>query len=263
MNRTDEFRCYDERLVEILPGREMEAVALANELRGKGLCDGLCVIGEDVVDWRFLESVADFNRMEFVRVNGSFRGIDFSLLNNVESLRIGSIKCDINFVGFSHMERLECEWSERVAGLDTLENLVELSISGISVKNKFFPLMIPDRLERFRVVSCSGQDLFLGSPNHSFGRFEISHARSLRRIPPMNSVESVGLEKVGGDYFDYLSIPSTIKSLYITSCAPITSWDFMESLPSLESLVIYKTKCAPMPEHRRAGLKNIDMFSTG
>ena len=241
--RDDDFRCFDPYLVQILRGREMEAVEFAKKISTREGCYGLFVLGDEIDDWRFIGAMEGIQRLEVVKPNATFCSIDFSRLHDLKRLRLVNIKCGIDFSKMLNLEYLQFEWTKDCFGLDRLNKLKELHVYGIKGKEGAFALRhFPDGVRTLSITSSQLGDLDFARNSVSFDLLDLAYIRNLHSIPQSVSANRLELTKVGGAKFDYESIPENVACLIIDSGARIESWKFLSRLNALSSLSILRTK---------------------
>ncbi|MBL8256884.1 MAG: hypothetical protein JNJ62_09805 [Pseudoxanthomonas mexicana] len=240
--RVDDFRCHDERLVQILPGREEEAVEVALSLRDADACDGVFVAGKDVIDWRFVERVGSLDRFFFSNVDRSFKEVDMSVLRNARALGIAETETDLDLRLFERLSFLSYQWKSLPDGLAGLPSLREVRFWGVGKDMERGEFGLPPWLEVFRVTGYTGNRLQVGDELSSLDVLSLSRARNLVALPRLDSVRSVDISFVGRDVFDYQTIPEDVEELVIDSCAPIQDWRFLEGKTRLRRLFIDRTK---------------------
>ena len=240
-HRTDDFRCHDNRLAAILPGREKESARAAIELQNAGVCDGIFVQGKDTTDWSFLEIVESLDRFHFASVHSSFAKIDFRVLRNATSIRVSSCKVKLDLTGFDRLIDLTYDWLTHPLSISSLPNLRTASFWGIGRSDSASLLHLPESLIDLTLVRYSHPQIAFGARLSRLSNLEISYARDLQALPSAPALRSVHLKNVGREQFDYTSIPQSTETLDIESCAPIVSWDFTHRLKSLRHLNVCET----------------------
>ncbi|MEJ2789965.1 MULTISPECIES: hypothetical protein [unclassified Pseudoxanthomonas] len=240
--RVDDFRCHDERLVQILPGREDEAAEVALSLRDAGLCDGVFVGGKDVVDWGFVDRVRSLDRFFFSNVDTSFKGVDVTVLRNARVLGVSDVKIDLDLRSFERLSSLGYQWKSHPGGLMCLPSLREVSFWGVRKNLGDAGFGFPAQLKVFRLIGYADSRMDIGGGVPSLDVLSISRARSLTALPRLGSVKKLDVSFVGKDSFDYQTVPDDVEELIIDSCAPIQDWRFLEGKKHLRRLFIDRTK---------------------
>jgi hypothetical protein len=240
--RTDDFRCHDDRLAAILPGRELESAMAAIELHRRGLCDGIFVQNKDTTDWSFLEIVRGLDRFFFVNVHQSFAKSDLRSLINAKLISISDCKVDLDLRGFDRLVALGYHWLSHPRGLGSLSSLRRAEFWGIGKSTSASQLDLPQNLVDLALVRYQHPHINLTSDLCSLSRLSITYARDLQELPRMPGLHQLQLKNVGRADFDYGSIPRSVKDIEIESCAPIASWEWAEKISSLERLYISETK---------------------
>jgi len=238
--RIDDFRCHDERLVHILPGREDEAAEVALSLRDAGLCDGVFVGGKDVVDWRFVDRITALDRFFFSNVDDSFKSLNLTALRSARVLGISEVRVDLDLRSFERLSSLGYQWKSPPIGLMGLPSLREISFWGVGKNQADAGFSLPEQLKVFKLIGYAGSRMAIGTP--SLDVLSISRARNLTALPKLGSAKRVEISFVGKDSFDYQTVPKSVEELIIDSCAPIHDWCFLEGMKNLRRLFIDRTK---------------------
>ncbi|MBD9480699.1 hypothetical protein [Pseudoxanthomonas sp. PXM02] len=249
VQRIDDFRCHDELLVQVLPGREAEAAEMALALNQEGRCDGVFVSGKEVVEWSFLEKVRTLDRFLFSNVDKSFKSVDTGILKNALMLGVADIKVDLDLRSFNRIEHLIYHWNSFPAGLHALHSLRKVRFFGVTGSDEGEGIELPSGVRICDFVRYARSVVDLGHQVATLDALMISRARDVSSIPRIESVKKLDISFVGRDHFDYDSIPEDVEELMIDSCAEISSWRFLEGKNGLRRLFIDRTKL-PAPDAR-------------
>jgi hypothetical protein len=252
--RESDFRSPDPRLVQVLPGRETEAVQYAHELFALGKCDGIHVQNKDIKDWRFLANAGALEAYVFSNVDATFKHVDYDFMRAARRLSISEVRCPLDLSRFPELRALEAWWSPRCKHLEHLEALQDVSLRGIG-KTSGARLNLAESVRHVDLVRYGLPTLFLGERATHLTELHMHQARALQSLPPIREVRSINLKFVGSQSFDYASIPDSVEFLEIDACAPIPSLDFLAGKTRLKSLVIQRTPC-PTPSPREQDLLN-------
>lgn len=259
--RTDDFRCHDPRLVQILPGRVDEAVETALSLASQGACDGVFVHGPELDEWEFLERVAGLDRFAFAAVHSSFATVDIGrVLSNATSLGISDIRVPLDLSRFDRLEDLGYQWHSHPVALKSRTHLRTLRLAGVGDLAQR-GLELPRGLRSLWIVKLEGSSLSFSSRADRLEEVQLSFAPNVHALPDMPGNRSLELDHVGKTQFDYESISREIEALMIQAGAPIESWAFLEGRPALEHLYIERTKCVVPDAQARRRLARIESLT--
>ena len=242
--RVDDFRCHDQHLVHVLPGREREATCFARQLLDQGVPAGLFVRGEDVTDWGFLEDAIGIEHFEFVDFSKNLSSSKLSPISHAKYLRMVGRKLPIDFSIFKTLETICYHWHPKSSGLESLNSLKSAYLYEIGMAKNADPFPLPPSVEKLELVGFRGESIDFMSEMSRLIDLEIIYARNLRKLPRLISLKEIELKNVGRDAFDYDSIPESVEGIVIEACAPIHDWDFIRRINSLKRLVVFKTKYA-------------------
>lgn len=239
-----DFRSPEDGLVRVIPGRELESILYALEHCDEGGCDGIFVQGKDIVSWEFLKSAKGLDRYFFTDVSDSFKKVDLSPLSGAKVLSIGGVSKAIDFSIFEDLVALGCQWNSKNINLRHLENLKHVDLWGVGIALNAMPLDLADGVREARLVRYGHSTLDLAGSLNSLTELSLHMARSLTSLPKMRLLEKLEMSQVGRSFFDYETIPSTVKELWIEKCAPIESWSFIKTFSSgLNRLVLQDIRC--------------------
>lgn len=239
-----DFRAPFQGLVQVLPGREIEAVNYAQELRREGRADGIFVQGREIASWEFLRYAEGLDRYFFSDVLKSFASVDLSPLARARSISIGGISRPIDFSIFSSLISLGFEWNPRIRNLHWLEQVENVAIWGIGSAANVAEFHLRCGLKELCLVRYGRAELNIFGARNSLSKLSITMARPLSCLPQIEHLVELNLKQVGR-HFDYGSIPPTVEDLWIEECAPIEDWSFLESMTSLRRLVVQKNRYSP------------------
>ena|GEM_PF-3294378 len=257
--RVDDFRCHDQHLVHVLPGREREATCFARQLLSQGVPAGLFVQGEDVTDWGFLEDATGVEHFEFVDFSKTLSSSKLSPISHAKYMRIVGRKLPVDFSSFQNLQTICYHWHPRSSGLESLNSLKSAYLYEIGTAKNADPFPLPPSVEKLQLVGFRGESIDFMSEMSRLIDLEIIYARNLRKLPRLISLKEIELKNVGRDAFDYDSIPESVERIVIEACAPVHDWDFVRKMISLKRLVVFKTKCAPPSSVAKSALGLVPM----
>ncbi|MCW4455690.1 hypothetical protein OK348_12930 [Flavobacterium sp. MXW15] len=257
--RVDDFRCHDQHLVRVLPGREREATCFARQLLDQGVPAGLFVQGEDVTDWGFLEDATGVEHFEFVDFSKKLSSSKLSPISHAKFLRIVGRKIPIEFSIFKTLQTICYHWHPKSSGLESLTSLKNAYLYEIGIAKNANPFPLPQSVEKLELVGFRGESIDFMSEMDHLTDLEIIYARNLRKLPRLKSLKEIELKNVGRDVFAYDSIPESVEGIVIEACAPVHDWDFILGMNSLKRLVVFKTKCAAPSSAAKSALRLVAM----
>ena len=257
--RVDDFRCHDQHLVHVLPGREREATCFARQLLDQGVPAGLFVQGEDVTDWGFLEDATGIEHFEFVDFSKTLSSVNLSTISQAKFLRIVGRKLPVDFSIFECLQTIFYQWHPKSSGLESLRLLKNAYLYEIGIAKNTSPFPLPPSVEKLKLVGFRGESIDFMSEMNRLVEMEIIYARNLQTLPSLISLKEIQLKNVGRDTFDYNSIPESAEGVVIEACAPIHEWDFVRKIHNLKRLVVFKTKCAAPSSAAKSALRLVPM----
>lgn len=255
--RVDDFRCHDQHLVEVLPGREREATRFARQLLDQGVPAGLFIRGEDITDWAFLEDACGIEHFEFVDFSRTLSCEDLLPIRHAKYLRIVGRKLPMDFSRFTTLETLCYQWHRGSSGLERLDRLRSAYLYEIGAAKNANPFPLPPGVETLQLVRYSGETIEFMHDMDQLVDLEITYARNLKALPPLKSLGQLELKNVGKDGFAYDSIPKGVEVVIIEACAPVQDWDFVRATSRLKRLVVFRTKCAAPSAAARSALSRV------
>ncbi|MEN1958555.1 hypothetical protein [Luteimonas changyuni] len=257
--RVDDFRCHDQHLVHVLPGREHEATCFARQLLNQGVPAGLFIRGEDVTDWGFLEDATGVEHFEFVDFSKTLSCTKLLPISHAKYLRIVGRKLSIDFTIFTSLQTICYQWHPESSGLESLDALKSAYLYEIGSAKNASPFPLPPSVETLQLVRYFAESIdFIHDMNHLVD-LEIIYARNLRALPPLRSLKQLELKNVGRDKFAYDSIPESVEAIIIEACAPVHDWDFVRKISGLKRLVVFKTKCAAPSSAAKSALSLVPL----
>lgn len=241
--RESDFRCFDPKLVEVLPGREIEAAEFAMAAYSQGECDGIFVNGPEIADWRVLEITKDLPRYIFNRPASSLRK-SFNRLFNARSIKIIGHTFPVDLTQTPLLEDLCMQWRRGTKGLDSLNNLQVLALNQTGPNLDSAPIF-PSNLKHLDLAYYSLSALNSREPLDDLETLTVFSARQLNELPKLKSLSRLGLSHASTS-FSYLSIPDSVSALELTRCPEIKDWDVFKHL-NLRSFSSASTKTPTVP----------------
>ncbi len=237
--RTDFFRCFDPKLVEIVSGREVEAAMFAAAAYQSGLCDGIFVNGDAIDNWEFLEITKCMSRFVFNKPSKSLSNVDFSLLSNAERFKLVSQDFSIDLNNMPRLVDLCLQWHQKHKGLENLDHLRTLQLLHVGRSAKSLPVL-PSGLTELQLSYYAQETLQSENTLDNLETLEIFSARNLVSLPELRKLKFLSLSHINNS-FSYASLPSSIESLELIRCPPITDWQVLSHL-TLHSLDVTSTE---------------------
>lgn len=259
IHRLDDFRCHDQNLVQILPGREDEAVDFAIGLHNRGYPIGLLIKGSDITNWSFLKKAGVIGRFEFIDFSNSLKSSDLESIHAARLLRIAGRKFGVDFSLFKSLETLFYRWSGDCVGLEAVDTLRAAYLYEIGAQKNAEPMPLASGVETLFIFNYRRDSISFMNEMKSLTEITIERARNIRKMPSMDNLRKVEIKNVGRDEFDYSSLPLEVQDVEIDSCAPISNWEFLLRSDNLRRLVIWKTDMPPIDADVRKALDKIEV----
>ena len=241
--RTSDFRCFDPRLAEVLPGREIEAANFAVAAHVRGECDGIFVNGPEINDWSLLEITKDLPRYVFNGPSSALRK-NFKLLNKAISIKLINHTFPVDLTLTPRLTDLCLQWRRGTIGLDSLGHLQTLDLIQVGPSKDSAPVF-PPSLKYLDLAYYSLDALSFREPLDNLETLVVFSARQLNSLPEMKSLSRLSLSHASTS-FSYSSIPSSVSALELKKCPEIEDWNVLKHL-RLRSLDVTSTKVPTTP----------------
>ena len=238
-----DFRCFDPKLVEILPGREIEAAHFAASAHTRDECDGVFINGAEITNWGFLEITKDLPRYIFNCPSSSLSK-NFNLLSNARSIKLVGHSFPVDLTQTPQLEDLCLQWRKGTSGLDALSHLQVLNLDQVGPSIDSAP-MFPSSLKYLDLAYYSLDKLNSREPLNNLETLVVFSARQLNKLPTFKSLSRLSLSHAS-EFFSYASIPSTVSTLDLTKCPEIKNWSVLKHL-TLQSFDSRSTKLPATP----------------